>query len=73
MTTTPDSGTFEHVERSADLVPIRMFNKLTYCSKLGYMEWVLGEFAEPVMVAVALGYGAHYGLGYFIAEVDSRA
>ena len=46
MTITPESRTSEGVERSTDLVPARMLNEFTYCSRLGYMEWVQGEFAD---------------------------
>lgn len=39
-------------ERSArslpefDLIPVRMLNEFTYCPRLGYLEWVQGEWAE---------------------------
>lgn len=29
-----------------DLIPARMLNEFTYCPRLGYLEWVQGEFAD---------------------------
>lgn len=29
-----------------DLIPVRMLNEFTYCPRLGYLEWVQGEWAE---------------------------
>ena len=29
-----------------DPVPVRMLNEFTYCPRLGYLEWVQGEWAE---------------------------
>ncbi len=29
-----------------ELVPVRMLNEFTYCPRLGYLEWVQGEWAE---------------------------
>ncbi len=29
-----------------DLLPVRMLNEFTYCPRLGYLEWVQGEWAE---------------------------
>jgi CRISPR-associated protein Cas1 len=29
-----------------DMIPIRMLNEFTYCSRLGYLEWVEGEWAS---------------------------
>lgn len=28
------------------LIPVRMLNEFTYCPRLGYLEWVRGEWAE---------------------------
>ena len=28
------------------LIPVRMLNEFTYCPRLGYLEWVQGEWAE---------------------------
>ena len=27
-------------------LPVRMLNEFTYCPRLGYLEWVQGEFAD---------------------------
>ena len=29
-----------------ELIPVRMLNEFTYCPRLGYLEWVQGEWAE---------------------------
>src|SRR5262245_17909596 len=29
-----------------ELLPVRMLNEFTYCPRLGYLEWVQGEWAE---------------------------
>jgi CRISPR-associated protein Cas1 len=29
-------------------LPVRMLNEFTYCPRLGYLEWVQGEFADSV-------------------------
>ncbi len=29
-----------------DLIPVRMLNEFTYCPRLGYLEWVDGEWAD---------------------------
>ena len=29
-----------------ELVPVRMLNEFTYCPRLGYLEWIQGEWAE---------------------------
>ena len=31
-----------------DLIPIRMLNEYSYCSRLGYLEWVDGEWADDL-------------------------
>ncbi len=31
-----------------DLVPARMLNEFTYCPRLGYLEWVQGEWADSL-------------------------
>lgn len=31
-----------------ELVPARMLNEFAYCPRLGYLEWVQGEFADSV-------------------------
>jgi CRISPR-associated protein Cas1 len=31
---------------SVDFVPARMLNEFTYCPRLGYLEWVQGEWAD---------------------------
>src|SRR4051812_24186710 len=31
-----------------ELIPVRMLNEFTYCPRLGYLEWVQGEWAENV-------------------------
>jgi CRISPR-associated protein Cas1 len=35
-----------HPETIPDLIPVRMLNEFTYCPRLGYLEWVEGEWAE---------------------------
>jgi CRISP-associated protein Cas1 len=35
-------------EALPDLLPARMLNEYVYCPRLGYLEWVQGEFAENV-------------------------
>lgn len=30
------------------LIPVRMLNEFTYCPRLGYLEWVQGEWAENI-------------------------
>lgn len=35
-----------HVVAVPDLIPVRMLNEFTYCPRLGYLEWVDGEWAE---------------------------
>ncbi len=32
----------------SDLIPARMLNEFAYCPRLGYIEWVQGEFADSV-------------------------
>lgn len=32
----------------APFLPVRMLNEFTYCARLGYLEWVEGEFADSV-------------------------
>ncbi len=27
-------------------LPVRMLNEFAYCPRLGYLEWVQGEFAD---------------------------
>ncbi|MCI0440127.1 MAG: CRISPR-associated endonuclease Cas1 [Chloroflexi bacterium] len=34
--------------RPVELVPARMLNEFAYCPRLGYLEWVQGEFADSV-------------------------
>lgn len=34
-----------HIEEDS-LIPVRMLNEFTYCPRLGYLEWVQGEWAE---------------------------
>lgn len=29
-----------------ELIPVRMLNEFTYCPRLGYLEWVQGEFRD---------------------------
>ena len=37
----------EHKSASCpDLLPARMLNEFTYCARLGYLEWVQGQFAD---------------------------
>ncbi len=31
-----------------ELIPVRKLNEFTYCPRLGYLEWVQGEWAESV-------------------------
>lgn len=31
-----------------DFIPVRMLNEFTYCPRLGYLEWVQGEWAENI-------------------------
>ena len=33
-------------ESDVPLIPVRMLNEFTYCPRLGYLEWVQGEWAE---------------------------
>ncbi len=33
-------------EDAPDLIPVRMLNEFTYCPRLGYLEWVEGEWAS---------------------------
>lgn len=33
------------VEDAPDMIPVRMLNEFTYCPRLGYLEWVEGEWA----------------------------
>jgi len=35
-----------HPETVPDLIPVRMLNEFAYCPRLGYLEWVEGEWAE---------------------------
>lgn len=35
----------------SSLVPARMLNEFTYCPRLGYLEWVQGEWAENLETA----------------------
>ncbi|HRA87526.1 MAG TPA: CRISPR-associated endonuclease Cas1 [Planctomycetaceae bacterium] len=32
-------------EDAPDMIPVRMLNEFTYCPRLGYLEWVEGEWA----------------------------
>lgn len=34
---------------SPDLVPLRILHQFAYCPRLGYMEWVQGEFEENLL------------------------
>ena len=47
-----DSLKTEHCQRKTiaegelpDMIPVRMLNEFTYCPRLGYLEWVEGEWA----------------------------
>ena len=31
-----------------ELMPVRMLNEFTYCPRLGYLEWVQGEFRDSI-------------------------
>jgi len=42
--TVPDSGSLQAAV--PDLIPVRMLNEFTYCPRLGYLEWVDGEWAD---------------------------
>ncbi|MFO1005563.1 MAG: CRISPR-associated endonuclease Cas1 [Planctomycetaceae bacterium] len=35
-------------QRDETLIPVRMLNEFTYCPRLGYLEWVQGEWAENI-------------------------
>ncbi|MFN0198911.1 MAG: CRISPR-associated endonuclease Cas1 [Planctomycetaceae bacterium] len=35
-------------DREFPLIPVRMLNEFTYCPRLGYLEWVQGEWAENI-------------------------
>lgn len=35
---------------SDDLIPVRMLTQFAYCKRLGYMQWVQGEFADNLEV-----------------------
>lgn len=41
-----EGGTQGHKAPLPDLIPLRILNEFTYCPRLGYMEWVQGEFEE---------------------------
>ncbi len=34
------------VEDAPDMIPVRMLNEFTYCPRLGYLEWVEGEWSS---------------------------
>jgi len=42
--TVPESGSQQAAV--PDLIPVRMLNEFTYCPRLGYLEWVDGEWAD---------------------------
>lgn len=48
MTVDPPGAHIEATdrERAPALLPIRMLNEFAYCPRLGYLEWVQGEFAD---------------------------
>lgn len=50
MTTTPtvSAPPSDADARPPELVPARMLNEFAYCPRLGYLEWVQGEFADSV-------------------------
>ena len=39
-------GEAGHIAELPDMIPIRMLNEFTYCPRLGYLEWVEGEWAS---------------------------
>src|SRR5919201_357009 len=45
---TEAAGTRKSNNESAlpPFLPVRMLNEFTYCPRLGYLEWVQGEFAD---------------------------
>ncbi|MFV0446575.1 MAG: CRISPR-associated endonuclease Cas1 [Planctomycetaceae bacterium] len=48
-TVPPSASLTEPPLRDADelaLIPLRMLNEFTYCPRLGYLEWVQGEWAD---------------------------
>ncbi|MCA8993610.1 MAG: CRISPR-associated endonuclease Cas1, partial [Planctomycetaceae bacterium] len=46
---THNSSTTSPTNRTdAELIPVRMLNEFTYCPRLGYLEWVQGEWAENI-------------------------
>jgi len=45
--TTNDAGSNAVAEGDLpDMIPVRMLNEFTYCPRLGYLEWVEGEWAS---------------------------
>lgn len=46
----PSLGDTSSVAEAAlpELLPARMLNEFTYCPRLGYLEWVQGEWAENI-------------------------
>ncbi len=39
-------GLSGHVDDLPDMIPVRMLNEFTYCPRLGFLEWVDGEWSE---------------------------
>ena len=48
---TPQLGTPPEPDDEAQLIPARMLNEFTYCPRLGYLEWVQGEWADNIETA----------------------
>lgn len=44
----PDVPIVQHHAELPELIPVRMLAEFTYCPRLGYMEWVQGEWAENI-------------------------
>lgn len=42
----PDEAQAARMQALPPFLPVRMLNEFTYCARLGYLEWVQGEFAD---------------------------
>lgn len=47
----PSASASATPDDESSLVPARMLNEFTYCPRLGYLEWVQGEWAENLETA----------------------
>lgn len=48
VSTNPASTNSSSEREDIDFIPVRMLNEFTYCPRLGYLEWVQGEWAENI-------------------------